>query len=123
MRLNGMRLLNNSLVDIDDIPDEITVGFEAASTINALMCVTDLMECCHAVLQGIPQNVGEWIYPDGSPVIFGSGGTIFRRNRGQSVIRLWRSNNPAERGRFRCELPDAQNVNQIRYVNICELSH
>ena len=32
LQLNGVRLPSNSLVDIDDIPDENTVGFEAAST-------------------------------------------------------------------------------------------
>ena len=122
LELNGVRLRNNSLVDIDDIPDQVTVGFLTAAA-NALMCRTDLVACCNAGLQGLPQNVGDWYHPDGSIVVFGGKSTPFRRNRNQSVINLWRNNNPIERGHFRCELPDAQNVNQTRYVNICELSH
>ena len=123
LQLNGVRLSNNSLVDIDDIPDEMTVGLDTAVA-NALMCVTDLVECCNARQQRLPQSLGEWYYPNGSLVAFGSvGTTVFRRSRDQSFIRLWRSGNPMERGHFRCELPDAQRVNQTNYVNICELSH
>ena len=113
LQLNGVRLTNNGLVDIDDIPDGATVGFHTAVA-NALMCVTGLVECCN------PPKLGEWYFPDGSLVAFGTGGTMFRRNRGQSVIRLWRRGNPMERGRFRCELPNNGGVNQINYVNICE---
>ena len=116
-----MRLQNDSLVDIDDIPDELTVGFEMAR-ITGLTCVTDLWECCN-----YPRR-GEWYHPDGSPVTFNDGLQKFRRSRGerrreQRRIYLWRNSNPMQRGRFHCELPDAQNVNQSRYVSICEFSH
>ena len=118
-----MRLRSDSFVDIDDIPDA-TVEFNFSTAVaNALMCVTDLMECCNAGDQNLPQSLGEWYHPNGSLVTFGGEGSAFRRNRGQSVVRLLRMNNPTERGRFRCELPDAQGGNQTNYVNICELSH
>ena len=123
--LNGVRLLNDSLVDIDDIPDELILMYETVSTNPALNCTTDLRECCHTSVPGVSQNLGDWHYPDGSKVAFDIVGqnTIFRRNRAQSVVRLWRRGYPMERGRFRCELLNAQRVNQITYVNICELSH
>ena len=47
LELNGVRLLNDSLIDIDDIPDEATLGFNVV-TLNALNCITDLVECCNA---------------------------------------------------------------------------
>ena len=118
-----MRLSNNSLVDIDDIVDESVDSVDLDRVANGLLCMTDLVACCNAIQQNITVALGEWHYPDGSLVMFGAEGTTFRRNRGQSVIRLWRRGNPIERGHFHCEVPDAQNVSQIRYVNICELSH
>ena len=58
------------------------------------------------------------------------GGGTFQINRGQNEeingqlfygsVRLWRRYTPQERGLFHCELPDANGVNQIHYVNICE---
>ena len=116
LQQSSMRLQNDSLVDINDIPDEVTVGFEMARD-TGLMCVTDLVGCC------LNPGRGEWYHPDGSVVTFDDGSTKFRRNRNQGSTNLWRSGDPMQRGRFRCELPDAQNVNQIRYANICELSH
>ena len=37
------------------------------------------------------------------------------------MIRLYISGTPVERGRFRCEIPDANDVTQTLYANICEL--
>ena len=72
---------------------------------------------------------GEWYYPGGGRVTGGSDVT-FRTNRGQNEVingqqfygsvRLWRRFTPPERGLFRCELPDAENVIRNLYVNICE---
>ena len=84
------------------------------------MCVTDLVACCES------QELGNWHFPGGDS---GGGGT-FQTNRGQNEVRngqqfygsvrLWRRYTPRERGLFRCELPDAKNVNQNLYVNICK---
>ena len=123
LQFRGVRLSDNSLVDIDDVVDESVDSVDVNKVANSLMCMTDLVECCNAAQQSLLENIGQWRYPDGSLVLFGAEGITFRRNRGQSVIRLWRRGNPMERGRFRCELPDAQNDNQIRYVNIRELSY
>jgi hypothetical protein len=125
-------------VDLDDILYRARIdGFrENPSNANAtlhdgaLLCVTDLEDCCD-----VPRTVrGDWYYPDGNIVAFDTQcgqGTTFRRNRGPNEVingrqfygsvRLFRRySNPPERGRFRCELPSAAdpNVNQILYVNI-----
>ena len=121
--LSGLALPNNSLVDFDDIPNLSTDG--GATDVNALNCRTDLEACCNADDQMLPAPVGEWYYPNGTALPFDTslgGGTTFRRNRGLMNVRLWRRNTPPERGRFHCELPNAQNVNQTVYVNICELN-
>ena len=97
---------------------------------EAVLCVTDLVDCCAS-----PRTVrGNWYLPDGTRVGLdtGSGTPAFYANRGpnevingQTVygsVRLYRRFTPAQRGRFRCELPSAADpsVNQILYVNICE---
>ena len=119
--LNGVTLLNNSLVDFEDIPNPLTDGGVVDDSV--LNCRTDLEECCNDALQNLPAPVGEWYYPNGTALDFDAGGATFRRNRGLMNVRLWRRNTPPERGRFCCELPNAQNVNQTVYVNICELNY
>ena len=122
--LSGLRLRNDSFVAIDDIPDLIpTDGVESYDVLN---CRTDLVACCNAGLQMLPASVGAWYYPNGTELSFDTdplGGTTFRRNRLLRNVRLWRRGNPPERGRFYCELPDAQNVNHTNYINICELNY
>jgi hypothetical protein len=98
---------------------------------GALLCVTDLVDCCNA-----PRTVrGDWYYPNGRRVPSGNGGAAFLRNRGPNElingrqfygsVRLFRRwSSPRERGRFRCEIPSAAdpNVTQILYANIGELN-
>ncbi len=125
-------------MDLDDILYRASVdGFrEDPSNTNAtlhnqaLLCVTDLEDCCD-----VPRTVhGDWYYPDGSIIAFDTGcsrSRTFRRNRGPNeVINGWqfygsvrlfrRWSSPPGRGRFRCELPSAAdpNVNQTLYANI-----
>jgi hypothetical protein len=91
------------------------------------MCVTDHMDCCET------SALGNWYYPNGDRIELNDTGGIgprFLGNRGQNEIindqqfygsvRLWRIWTPPQRGIFRCELPDANGVNQSLYVNICE---
>ena len=128
---------NNSLVDADDLLYRTTREPELEDPSNnntmlhdeALLCVTDLVECCES-----PQPRGDWFYPDGRVVEFDGNpkNRVFRANRGQNEfkkgrqfygsVRLWRRYGPPERGRFRCEIPNAANpnVNQTLYANICE---
>ena len=102
----------------------------------ALECITDLVDCC-GTESGSPvprTQHGFWYFPVGTRVgEFGSG-TRFMVNRGPNEVitgqqvygsvRLFRRfSGITERGRFRCELPNAANpsINQILYVNICKL--
>ena len=119
-----MTLFNNSFVDFDDIPNFSTTGSPVPPD-NALLCLTTFEECCNAGQQNLPAPLGEWYRPNGELIDFdiASQGTTFRRNRGQSVVRLWRRGDPSERGRFHCEIPIAPNDNRTIYVHICELSH
>ena len=82
---------------------------------DALLCHTNKSDCCYR------NRAGEWYYPDETNV--GIKGylppeNLFYRNRGQSVVLLNRCGNPAERGLFRCRVPDANNLLQTIYVNI-----
>ena len=97
---------------------------------QALLCVTDLVDCCDA-----PHTVrGDWYNPDGHTVPSGGikGPVTFLINRGPNgvvngrqfygSVRLFRRWSNPERGHYRCELPSAAdpNVYQTLYVNICK---
>lgn len=130
LKLHGVAVPNNSLVDFEDMlyttscdPDP-TNGHSYHDI--ALRCVTDLQDCCDS-----PRTVrGQWYYPDGRQAQ-NSGTPAFRSNRGPyevrngetfyGSVRLWRRYTPSERGRFRCELPDAAGVVQTLYVSIGKL--
>ena len=129
--LQGHTIPNSSLVNFDDLAyqDPNLAGFtEDPTNTNGrqtLMCVTDLVACCET------QALGNWYFPDGTRVP-GGGSPAFRINRGRNEVRqadnqqfygsvrIWRYYTPSERGLFHCELLDAENVIQTRYVNICE---
>ena len=139
LKLFGVIVPNNSLVDIDDILYRAPVdGFSEAPSNNnpglhdhSLLCVTDLEDCCDS-----PHTVrGNWFYPDGNLIPFTGPHATFRRNRGPNEVingrqfygsvRLFRKwSRPTERGRFHCELPSAADpsATQILYANIGELS-
>ena len=130
LQLLGQTIPNNSLVNFDDLVYQAPVdGFREEPT-NAngrqtLMCVTDLIDCCQSEARA------NWYYPNGNRVTEG-GSQLFRTNRGQNEelngqqfygsVRIWRYFTPSERGLFRCEIPDTENVTQTLYVNICEFS-
>ena len=137
LKLQGVPIPNNSLVEFDDILYRTThaplledpTNDNATLHDGALLCVTDLVDCCES-----PSH-GDWYYPNGQ-IVQSDGyplNAVFRKNRGQNEekngrqfygsVRLWRRFSPTERGRFHCELPSAANpsVNQTLYVNIGEL--
>ena len=139
LMFRGETLPNDSFVDFDDVLD-IGGGFAPTNRNpgvenRALQCITDLVDCC-GTESGSPVRTmrGNWYFPDGTTVGFSSGGTRFLVNRGPNEIidgqqvygsvRLFRRfSGVPERGRFSCELPSAADpsINQILYVNICEL--
>ena len=130
-----MTIPNNSLVDIDDLlyraggdPDPTNANGLHSRT---LVCVTDLEDCCDS-----PRTQrGDWYYSNGHVVDTSTRpGTTFLKNRGPneiingqqfsgSVRLFYRWSNPPEKGRFRCELPSANDpsVNQTLYANVGEL--
>ena len=131
LTLSGVTLQNNSFLDVNDIPSIPINEGTGVNSDNVLLCHTDLVECCNSGQENVAVPLGDWYYPNGSIVEFDVrvynsnvplGPPLFRRNRGQSVVRLWRRKSPSERGQFRCEIPNAANVNQTIYVNICELN-
>ena len=136
LKLQGVTIPNNSLVDVDDIYSAAPgVGLNVDPSndgpkVQALLCITDLINCCKS-----PKAVhGDWYYPNGSVVQNNivNRANLFRRNRGPyefrngrqfyGSVRLWRRNAPTERGHFCCELPNAanSNINQTLCVYICE---
>ena len=132
--LRGEVLPNDSFVDIDDIMYTDYHRTDVPSNTNprdeALKCVTDLVDCCGTEPGTFRTVRGDW-YPD--RVSLGSGRGEFRVNRGPNEVlnngsqvygsvRLYRSYTPPERGRFRCELPNAADpgVNQTLYAIICK---
>ena len=126
-------------MDFDDVlntgsPDIVPTNRNPAPDNAALECMTDLVDCCGTEPGSrMRAQHGDWFFPDGNRVAFSSGGSQFLANRGPNEVigeqqfngsvRLYRRFSTApERGRFRCELPNAANpnVNLVLYVNICE---
>ena len=140
LKLGGVTIPNNNLVDIEDIlytAPELPEFNRVPTNANGLhdqtlVCVTDLVDCCDT-----PRTVrGDWYYPDGSVVEFYTDGppwSIFRANRGPNEViggrqlygsvRLFRRYSPRQSGRYCCELPSAAdpNVNQTLCATIGEL--
>ena len=89
---------------------------------GALLCVTDLIQCCRGV--DAPSGVGalgQWFYPDGSFVQVNGSGDDFYRDRGLNIVRLHRRNNVMSPiGQFCCVVPDTTSVNRNTCINICE---
>ena len=107
LSIQGTAIDNDSFVDVDDI------GASSSNPDNRLLCLTNATNCCAA-----PNGQGNWLLPDGTvpPFIAALGGDIgFARERGPSVVRLYRQGSPPERGRFRCVL-----LGDTVYANICE---
>ena len=133
LKLNGVSIPNNSIMDIDDILYRAPKNPHPNNTngLQTLMCVTDLVDCCET------EVLGGWYFPNGTGIPLHTGNYEYRTflaNRGPYEVKngqqfngsvcLWCRYSPIERGRFCCELPCAAdpNVNQILYVNICEFN-
>ena len=115
--------LNGQIIPNDSYVLHTNVGAEN----TGLLCNTDKNDCCRGTdaPDGVAQ--GHWYSPDGTQV-----GTFtdesandpsrnfFYRNRDAGVVRLNRVGNPSERGRFRCEVPNAAGDIVTVYVNIGE---
>ena len=117
LSLNGVTIPNDGYVIVNDIGIGMT----------GLHCNTDRSDCCHA--SDHPDDVaqGQWYYPDGSEVrdyttesAVNPSGNYFTRDRRAGKVRLNSNGNPPERGRFRCEVPNASGINVTLYANLGE---
>ena len=119
LSLNGVAIPNDGYVIASDIGEDD----------NGLYCNTDRSDCCGRADHPNGTIVqGEWYYPNGSQVqsfthevALDPTRSFFYRNRFTQAVRLNRdTGNPQERGRFRCEVPNADGDNVTMYVNIGE---
>ena len=89
---------------------------------GALLCFTDLTECCHGSHISNSKALGEWFFPNGSVVGVDST-KEFYKNRGHSRVRLHRKKNVTSPiGQFCCEVPDATLTNIRICANVGELN-
>ena len=108
--LNGVVVSEVAIADIGEGDD------------GALICFTDLIQCCRDDDTSIGTALGVWFFPNGSAVGIHSAGGDFYRTWGPSVVRLHRRNNATSpTGRFCCEVPDATSTNMRTCANIGEL--
>ena len=80
----------------------------------ALLCVTDLQECCGSL------GHGEWYFSNNNMIVSTKeSNTDFYRDRGDSVVRLNRRNNVTMPiGEYCCEVPDANYTNQTVCISV-----
>ena len=112
LSLRGTPIDGDGFVNVDDIGNNDNADNAIA---DGLLCLTTATDCCSGN-QG--RATGNWFFPNGTalPTIVNvRSGTGFGRDRALSAVRLFRFNNPSERGRFRCDL-----LGDTIYVNICE---
>ena len=118
LSLNGVTIPSDGYVLVSDI------GISS----SGLHCNTDRSDCCS--FSDHPSGVapqGHWYFPNGSEVMSftienaaNPTRNFFSRDRRTRVVRLSRNRNPPDRGRFRCEIPNASGVIVTLYVNVGE---
>lgn len=110
LTLNGRVYANNSVITKAEITE----------TANGLQCVTDKMPCCQT-----GSRVGWWYFPNGSVILEGGNHTTFFVSRGDNgtvnLNHVDSSNVSSPSGRFCCEVPDANGLNQIQCALLSEL--
>ena len=118
LSLKGADIANDGYVAVDDIG--VYSGVDIDDT-NALLCHTNKTDCCRN-----PEQLGNWHLPDGNIVQARSQSDrmtdFLARNRGAGVVRLYRVGSPTDRGRFYCVVPNAADIDQTIYVNLCKLN-
>ena len=91
---------------------------------DAVLCFTDLRECCRNRDTLGNMVLGNWFYPNGEEVKTKSHSNQgFYRNRDHSVVRLhWRENITAPTGQFCCKVLDATHQTVTVCINVNILS-
>ena len=83
---------------------------------DALLCVTDLRNCCRPSDQA-SRALGNWFFPNLTRVQNSGAHWDYHRTRGQNVVRLHRRRG-GEEGIYRCDIPDATGVVQTLYIGV-----
>ena len=112
LSLRGASIVNDGYVNIEDI------GSTADG--DSLLCQTDAPGCRGHNGQ---QSPGDWFLPNGALLDPTEPKGGYRISRSTCVVRLYRdldSADSAQRGRFRCVIPENNRVDQTHYVNICK---
>ena len=115
--------LNGETIPSDGYVLASAIGIQSSS----LYCNTDRRDCCRASSASDGVARGHWYRPNGTQIgslmqqsaIYPTR-KFFSRDRIRGAVRLNRFGNPSERGRFRCEAPNAAGDNVTVYVNIGE---
>lgn len=105
--LNGNEYGNNSAVPLRDIGEGE----------GALYCKTDKVDCCRTP----PNRYGEFYYPNGAIVSIKRLQHGFYRNRGDQFVRLNRREGiVSPRGKYMCEIPNANGATVKIYITLTE---
>ena len=83
---------------------------------DALLCKTIQTACCRPPYTG-GLSLGNWLFPNGTRVPAKSSQWDMNRDRGHSVVRMYRRGG-GEDGIYRCEIPDSMNVTQTIYIGV-----
>ena len=85
---------------------------------TALLCWSIQTACCRRPFTGENgPTLGNWYFPNGARVPARGGQLDMYRNRGHSVVRMYRRRGGVE-GIYRCEIPDSMNVTQTIYIGV-----
>ena len=106
-----MYLRGQFYTDSNIILDPATIGTDQ----EALICVTNIMECCQSGDTGTSSGAGSWYGPDGDAILFGALNDPYM-SRGASTVML-NANTPLTSGLYRCQIPSSDGVTDI-YVGL-----
>ena len=85
---------------------------------TALLCMTNQTACCVPPYNGTMRpTTGNWFFPNGTRVPAKGSQWDFYRNRGQSVVRLYRRRGGVE-GIYHCEISTSMNAIQTIYIGV-----
>ena len=108
--LNGLVLTNNSIVTKDEI---------GSGNNHAILCYTNLHDCCRNIDNMMGGALGEWYDPMGEIVPKEFDALSIYRNRGLGVVRLHRvMNKILPSGIFKCEVNDRNGLLQSAYIGV-----
>ena len=105
-------MTNNSQILITDIGEGDS---------DALLCFTDLTQCCTDNDTASGSALGQWVFSNGSMVSMFADETDVYVDRGAGVVRLNVRPGGSLTGLICCMIPDASLVTQTTCTNISEL--